>query len=89
MFDIANVDETVGSMGTSQEVTSCTITATSENETAEPQMVWQEHTAGRTTLEDSSGTKEVEEEAVWMEVNLKEVVNNHAKRLRVTVNFKQ
>lgn len=61
---MANLDQTMGSVGTSQEVTSWTIKAFSKEETKEEQKSWQEHIAGRKLLGNGCSTEELVEEAV-------------------------
>lgn len=64
MSDKVNLDEIVGSIDTSQEVTGWVIITMSEEETEEAQNVWQECTAGRETPEKGCGIEEVEKETV-------------------------
>lgn len=63
VFDMANLYETVSSMGRSQEVTGWAIKAMSGKETEEAEKAWQECTAGEETLGDRFNTEKVEEEA--------------------------
>lgn len=64
VFDITNLDETVGSMGTTQEAISWGIKAMNEEETEKGQKAQQERTAGREILRNSYGTEELEAEGL-------------------------
>lgn len=79
----------VCSMGTSQEVTGCAINSMSEEETKEVQKTLQECTGDRKTLRDSCTTEEMEEEAVWIETRLTDVLNSYATPFKVTVHSKR
>lgn len=86
---MANLDETVGNTGSRLEVTGWAIIAISKEETEEEKKVWQECTPGRETLRDGCSTKEVGEDAVWMEASLTDILNSYAKHLSVTACSKQ
>lgn len=60
VFDTANLYETIGSMGTSQEVTEWAIKVMSEYKLEPAQGAWQDKTAGRGVIQDRCSTKEIE-----------------------------
>lgn len=64
VFNMANLDKTVVSIGTSLEVISWVMKAMSEEETEEAQKSWQECTAGREILGEDCNTENMEQEAV-------------------------
>lgn len=86
---MVNLDKTVGSTVISQKVIGWAIRAMGEEGIEGAQKAWQKCTAGRETLEDSCGTEDLEEEAVWVEANLTDVLNGNAKPLRVTAHSKR
>lgn len=89
VFDITNLDETVGSMGMSQKVTGRAISIMNKEKMNGVQKTWQERTAHRETLGDRCNTEEVKEEAMGEETSLTDVLNDYAKPLWVTARSNQ
>lgn len=81
---MGNLEETVGSMGTTKEVTGWAIGAMSEEETEEVHKTWQERTGGRETLGDGCSIEGVKEKAVWVETSLTDIPKSHPTAVRVS-----
>lgn len=77
VFDLANLGDIAGSMGTSQEVTRSAIRVMLDEEKKLSQEFLQERTTDSAISQKDYGTEEIEEEAKWLETNLTYVLNNH------------
>lgn len=61
MFDLANLDETVGGMGTSQEVTGSSVKSLSEETRKEAPADWHRAAAGRPHIGEGNSREDIEE----------------------------
>lgn len=88
IFDMANLNETIGSMRTSQDINECTIKVMLDTKLEQAQAARQEQLADRGVVQDRCGTEEVEEEAEWIKAYLSDILNSHDTPLRVTAHSK-
>lgn len=87
--DLTNLDETVGGMGTSQEVTGRSIKTLSDEKTNETCKDWHQTAAERPRMGEVGTRQDMVEEAEWIESILTTMLDRHVTQIRVTAGSKR
>lgn len=89
MCDWANLDETVGETGTSQEGNSCSIKTLPEEVRKEPSSDWDRAAAEQPRKKEGNSRDDIEGEAEWIESTPIEMLDRHATQIIVTAGSKR
>lgn len=84
VWDLGNRDETVGGLGTSQEVSGWSVKTLADKTRKEACKEWHQMAAERPRVGEGIKRQNIEEEAEWIEPTLMRILDRHTTQIRVT-----